>query len=374
MAIALTESEFQNRIVEIYREEQLKVIQEKWDKLSGKDKRLTLEMLKLFYPEKAMLISESKWYNSVMDVLGIFDPTPTIDIINGISYWRQGDKLFAILSWISAVPYVGDAIGKTAVGVFKVGGFSAKAFKAAALAGDAAKMGQIAKKVGPLEKLVTSSSKWIPKILDPLKKLIGKIPGVGRGLVKSVEDFTKLFTDANKIMKSGAGTATKLTAKKVAQGLSKAEARELKKALKQATGFRGFRDFKGNKNWLQYMKSDASLMSKLSAGAPRLWGNPATRSLMRRTKWYLGLLDHLGIANFVGPEELENQVENLDQKVNEYSTTTEAQNLFADDVAEIESESMSQSPSFSSEPSPSLSQPPKPDTDPFSSLLGGLFA
>ena len=92
---------------------------------------------------------------------------------------------------------------------------------------------------------------------------------------------------------------------------------------------------------------------------------------MRRTKWYLGLLDYLGIANFVGPEELENQVENLDQKVNEYSTTTEAQNLFADDVAEIESESMSQSPSFSSEPPP---PPVSKSSDPFESMLGGLFA
>ena len=80
------------------------------------------------------------------------------------------------------------------------------------------------------------------------------------------------------------------------------------------------------------MKSDASLLSKLSAGVPRLWGNPATRVLMRKTKWYLSLLDWLGVANTVGPEELENQVENLDQKVQEFSTTPQSQQSFNQDL------------------------------------------
>ncbi len=373
MAIALTESEFQNKLIEIYNEERYKIIEEKWNKLSNKDQLLVVEMAKMVYPDKAKLIKESKWYNTLGDIVGIFDPTGIVDIINGISYWRQGDKLFAVLSWISVLPIIGDAIGKTVIGVFKLGGASAKAFKAAAIAGDAVKMGQIASKSGPLSNLIKNTPKWGTKVLEMLKTAVGRVPGVGKGLVKSVEDFIKLFKDAGTKMTRSAKKATNLVNKRGLTGtLTNSEKKILSKSLRDATNFRGFRDFKGNKSWLEYMKSDASLMSKLSAGAPRLWGNPATRSLMRRTKWYLGLLDYLGIANFVGPEELQNQVENLDQKVNEYSTTTEAQNLFADDVAEIESGSMSQSPSFSSEPPP----PPSsgPTKDPFESMLGGLFA
>jgi hypothetical protein len=43
-----------------------------------------------------------------LDIVGIFDPTPTADLVNaGISAWR-GDGWGAFLSVISAVPYVGD--------------------------------------------------------------------------------------------------------------------------------------------------------------------------------------------------------------------------------------------------------------------------
>jgi hypothetical protein len=53
---------------------------------------------------------------------------------------------------------------------------------------------------------------------------------------------------------------------------------------------------------------------------------------MRRTKWYLGLLDYLGVANFIGPEELENEVDNLDQKVKEYSETPESNELWQEEL------------------------------------------
>ena len=68
------------------------------------------------------LLQEAEWYNTVGDILGIVDPTPTIDIINGISYFSQGDHLFGLLSLISAIPYAGDAVGKTIMGSLKIGG------------------------------------------------------------------------------------------------------------------------------------------------------------------------------------------------------------------------------------------------------------
>ncbi len=356
MAIALTESEFQNKLIEIYNEERYKIIEEKWNKLSNKDQLLVVEMAKMIYPDKAKLIKESKWYNTLGDIVGIFDPTGIVDLINGISYWRQGDKLFAVLSWISVIPYVGDLIAKPVVGMFKLGGASAKAFKAASLAGDATKMGQIAAKSGPLTGLLKKVGEWAPKVLEPLKRGVGKVPGVGPGLVKSVESFIDLFKNAGKTMSKGAETATKLTAKKATQGLSRAEAKELKKALKQATEFRGFRDYAGKGGF--------------AAGIGRLWGNRGTRGLMRRTKWYLGLLDFLGIANFVGPEELENQVENLDQKVSEYSNTEQSQKYWNEDMS-VDSEEMTTSSYGETPPPPPSSGPTK---DPFESMLGGLFA
>lgn len=347
----------ESKIDKIYEEEKLKLIQEKWDKLSGKEKRFVLEMLKEIYPEKSRLISEAKWYNTVGDIVGIFDPTGVVDLINGISYWRQGDKLFAVLSWISVIPYVGDLVAKPVIGLFKLGGSTAKAFKAAAKAGDAAKMAEIAKKGGPLAGLLKKVNEWAPKILEPLARGVKRVPGVGPGLVKGVEDYIKLFKDAAKNMDVAASTATRLTAKSnilAKQGLklSADEAKQLKAALDSATKFRGFKDFKGGQSWLGYMKSDASLLAKLSAGVPRLWGNPATRALMRKTKWYLGLLDFLGVANFVGPEELEKEVNNLDQKVEEYSKTTESQQYWEEDMKTAGSEEVSPSqPSAPEKPS-----------------------
>jgi len=308
----------ESKIDKIYEEEKLKLIQEKWDKLSGKEKRFVLEMLKEIYPEKSRLISEAKWYNTVGDIVGIFDPTGVVDLINGISYWRQGDKLFAVLSWISVIPYVGDLIAKPVIGLFKLGGSTGKAFKAAAKAGDAAKMAEIAKQGGPLAGLLGKVNTWAPKILEPLARGVKRVPGVGPGLVKGVEDYIKLFKDAAKKMDVGAETAIKLTAKGSKNPLTKAEASQLKDALNQATKFRGFRDFSGK--------------GGLSAGIGRLWGNRGTRGLMRRTKWYLGLLDFLGVANFVGPEELEQKIDNLDQKVEEYSKTEQSQQYWQEDM------------------------------------------
>lgn len=321
MSKILSENELQDKMTEIYREEQIKIIQEKWKKLSKKDKGIVLEMIKHYYPDKEKLISESKWYNTVMDIVGFIDPTGVVDLINGISYWRQGDKLFALLSWISVVPYVGDVVAKPVIGLFKFGGGSAKAFKAASLAGDAAKMAEIAKNSGPLSKLLQTTGNWGGKVLEPLGKLVGRVPGVGPGLVKGANDYVKLFADANKTMKSGAKEAIQLTAKKSAKGLTKAETAQLKDALKKATEFRGFRDYTGKGGF--------------SSGIGRFWGNKGTRGLMRRTKWYLGLLDFLGLGNYVGPEELESQVENLDDKVSQYSKTNQAQTYANQDMESL---------------------------------------
>ena len=91
-------------------------------------------------------LNESEWYNTAFDIAGIFDPTGTIDLVNGVSYWNQGDKLFALLSWVSVIPYVGDVLAKPVVGVLKVGGKATRAFKGAVVAGDAVKIAEEGRK------------------------------------------------------------------------------------------------------------------------------------------------------------------------------------------------------------------------------------
>jgi hypothetical protein len=372
MANALSESEFQDKIVQIYKEEQLKVIEEKWNKLTKHERLLVIEMAKNIYPEKLKLVKEDKWYNTVGDIVGIFDPTGIVDLINGISYWRQGDKLFAVLSWISVIPLAGDIIAKPVIGLFKVAGPTAKAFKAASLAGDVAKMSEIAKKSGPLTQLLKKVPEWGPKILEPLKKAVNVVPYVGPKTVKQVDDFIDLFKSAGKNIDTAVDTSIKLTGKGLKNPLTKSEAKALDKALQDVVSPRGFRDYGTGKNsWLSYMKSDAGFLSKFAAGMPRiLGGNPATRSLMKRTKWYLGLLDYLNISNFVGPEELPNQVQNLDQKIEDYSKTDQSLNLLQDD---LNAGTIGEPEKPQQQLIPQTAQPPKPDIDPFSLLFNGLF-
>ena len=339
-SIILKESELKEKFSQIYKEEKIKILEERWSKTSKSDKLFVVEFIKQLYPEKSKMISESKWYNTVGDILGFIDPTGVVDLLNGISYWRQGDKLFALLSWISVIPYAGDVIAKPIIGLFKMGGASAKAFKAAALAGDAVKMGQIAAKGGPLKGLLTKVTQWAPKILEPLKGLVGKVPFVGPGLIRAVEDYIKLFKNGSKAMTTASTRATQLVNQKALKGLTKMEEKELAKALKDATTFRGFKNFTGKGGF--------------AAGMGRLWGNRGTRGLMRRTRWYLGLLDYLGIANFVGPDELENKIPNIESKIEEYNKTSEAENNIKQDLG---SEYTTQTQS--SIPPPPSSEPSK---------------
>ena len=60
-----------------------------------------------------------------------------------------------------------------------------------------------------------------------------------------------------------------------------------------------------------------------------LGGNPATRSLMRRSKWYLGLLDMLGIVDSkTTPEEILRQ---YPEQIEEYNQTEMAQKKWSED-------------------------------------------
>jgi hypothetical protein len=355
----IKESELKNLVVKIYKEEQEKILQEKWDNLSKEEKIFVVEFLRSAYPEKSELLREGKWYNTLGDIVGIFDPTGIVDVVNGISYWKQGDRLFALLSFISAVPLIGDLIAKPVVGVMKTGGAASKAFRAAAVAGDASKIAETAKVAGgPIAKMVEKAPSWGSKLVGMLKASIGRIPLLGRGLVKLIEEYIQIFKGAGAKM----GTRATELAKLEGKVLSKAEKSKLIKQIEKDTAFRGFRDNKGLAN--------ASFMTKVRGGVPRLFGNRATRSLMGRTKWYLRLLDFLGIANFVGPEELMQKFTDLEDKVEQFNKTPEGQKTWSDDFGSVLNE-----PTTPTSPSPAPAAPSSPSMggDFIGDALKGMF-
>jgi len=283
------------------------------------------ERILQIYEEERLKLNEDKWYNTVGDIVGIFDPTGVVDLVNGVSYWNQGDKLFAMLSFISAVPILGDAIAKPVVGVMKIGGETAKVFKAAAIGGDAVKIAKSAKSMGgPVAKLVETAPNWGQKLVAILKKSVGNVPGLG-GLIKVIEEYVLIFTKAGKEMNAG-GKVTSFS--------------------ENAGELQSF----GNKY--------------LSGGMGRFFGNRATRSLMRRSKWYLKLLDVLGVANFIGPEELEQQIPDLQAKMDQFNQDPTNKELYNQEFG-------NQSGEFD-EPVQLKPQSP-PSSDPFSGMLSSLL-
>jgi hypothetical protein len=363
----LKENELKVKLVEIYKQEQIRVLNETWSQLENHEKQFVLEFLKILNPSKKEVLSEAKWYNLIGDIVGIFDPTGIVDIINGISYWRQGDKLFAILSWISAIPYLGDIIGKPVMGFFKLGGGAAKLFKSAFLAKNVVGMGSLASKYPLLYKFVTSVPKWGPKILEWITKIVSKIPFFGKGMAKSLAEWITLLGRAGKETKLGKNLALKGAELQLGRLMTLGEKKVFLKSLE------------GTKLFSSYKAMNPSLWSKIRGGVPRLWGNRSVRSLVGRTKWYLGLLTFLGFGNFVGPDELEQKVPDLNQKIEEYTKTPESEKNWNEEFKDVSfDKDETNEPLVSNEPSVSnnnvqSTETSKPQQDPLSSLMS-LFS
>jgi hypothetical protein len=270
----------------------MKELEIKWGLLSLAEREFVVETLFLLHPEKKQVITEAAWWNTLGDVVGIFDPTGVVDIVNGLDYIRQGDHLFGMLSMISAIPYLGDVFAKPVIGVLKLGGEGAKILRGAKTSSDLANAGR---KVPEFGKLLKNSDEILPRLIQILKKG-EKIPVIG-GLMKVINEWITLLAKGAKEYKLGT-TTTKTAAKgAVASGEKISLLNTIKDILKPGAKTKTFRTYKD---------LDPSLWSKyVVGGVGRIWGNRSVRSLMRRTKWYLGLLDYLGVANFIGPDELE---------------------------------------------------------------------
>jgi hypothetical protein len=96
--------------------------------------------------------------------------------------------------------------------------------------------------------------------------------------------------------------------------------------------FSGYRTADSGATWKDPWK--AFTWKNFWGGMPQLMGrNKSVRSLMRKTKWYLGLLDFLGIANFVGPDELQKQLGDAkyEDVIAQYNNTAQAQQYAQED-------------------------------------------
>jgi hypothetical protein len=312
------------------------------------------------------LLQEAKWYNLVGDVLGIIDPTGIVDVANGISYMYQGDHLFGILSFISAIPIAGDVVAKPVMGALKIGSTATKELKIAmdlAKAGktveSAASLEKLAKQPGVVGKFLRGAESWAPKIAEKVERLPG---GIFKGLKNTILDYLKLFERA------GAKSA------KFASEVDKFTKNVVVTPAKQAQNIKALQDIlKTEKIFDKAALTNRTLLSNIfMGGAPRLFGNRILRMLMRSTKFWLGFLDYVGMGNFVGPDEAAAKLggeEEMRKKFDEYMKTKEARNYAYQDFGNDKSNDMTDLEPSDTESTVSSSS----SSNPFGDFLGNIF-
>ena len=296
------------------------------------------------------LINEAEWYNTLGDILGIFDPTGVVDFVNGISYMKQGDTLFGVLSMVSVLPYIGDLAAKPLLLLGKSGKVikntenAMKLLKSGNVTGATKIIDDLSKTNKTWAKLVNSVRSWGPKLIEKIDNLPGGI--LTKGIRNTIIDWIKLFSNANKGSRSAIRVARRVSGKlKKGARLSPVEAENVLKEMKKLAErdqrlFRGLggkpkfgalRDPKGYAKW----SWEAFKKYPFSGGIGRLWGNREVRGLMRRTKWWLGFLDWVGLANFVGPDELQKQMGDYTNELEQYAKTPESESYWQEDFGQV---------------------------------------
>jgi hypothetical protein len=191
--IILTESELKLRMAQIYKEEKLEQIRDTWQTFSKNEKVFVLEFYKAIHPESKVL-QESKWYNWLGDIVGFIPGLELVNVINGVSYWKQGEKLFALLSFLAGLPGLGLILGPVKL-LLKGGGAVAKGFKGAVAVGDAGKLASLGTKSGVIGKLISTVGGWGVKLLSVLVRLGEKVPFL-KTIISGIKTILKLFQTA----------------------------------------------------------------------------------------------------------------------------------------------------------------------------------
>jgi hypothetical protein len=399
-SIVLTQEQLDMINSDLKREKVIQEIHEKWQTINKTQKLFVLEYLKVLHPHKEKQLNEAikklksnqlneAWYNTVLDIVGWLDPTGIADTLNGVIYLTQGEYLFGFLSFVGAIPYAGDVVAKPVLYALKAGKPSAKALnKVMKLSKDGLsdEAGKELAKLSASGDLIGWFTRQISKLAPKLEQLITAMPGgVLKGFKNTLLEWIQLFKGAAKgkaVRTQAADLATKIKGIPAGSGglirLSKkdqiAQLEDLIKLSKETPGiFSGYRT--GNKilSWKTFW-----------GGMPQLMGrNRSVRALMRKTKWYLGLLDFLGIANFVGPDELQEQLGDakFEQSIEAYNETNQSRQYAEEDFgsesaaqnflnrqAGASTQAPSQAPSLTTD-----KPQEKPTLDPLSWLLGSTL-
>lgn len=329
-------------------ENDLKDAETRWDSLTENQKKFVVSFLIETSPKKKHLIQEAEWYNTFGDVVGIFDPTGVVDLVNGISYLAQGDNLFGFLSIISAVPYAGDIIAKPVMGALKVGAPEAKAIEAVMSATKAAKTPEeIAKLSANLAKMSDQGGitgkfvKGMGTISGKLRSLIERVPNwPAKGIKGTILRWLDVFEGAaarGKAARTGVADVAKEYGALSSKMVSIKDADKLLLQSKLAKELENIKSMPGVFSGYRTPKGGVFSWKNAFGGVPQVFArNKSVRHLMRQTKWWAGFLDWLGLANFVGPEELSDKIgeDSLNRKVEEYNQTQTAKDLYNQDFPE----------------------------------------
>ena len=198
--IVLTESELKLKMAQIYKEEKLNQIKTVWETFNKNEKLFVFEFYKQLHPE-SKLLSEGKWYNWIGDIVGFIPGLELVNVINGVSYWKQGEKLFALLSFLAGVPGFG-LILNPVKGLLKGGGAVAKGLKGAVAMGDAGKLASLGRKSGVIGKLITSVGEWGSGLIGILLKIGERVPFL-KTIIKGLRGVIDTFTGAKRHLAAG---------------------------------------------------------------------------------------------------------------------------------------------------------------------------
>lgn len=365
LKIVISENQLNLIKGELSKQTNLKLAEEKWKRFSDEEKEFVVEFLKVIHPKKSKLLKES-WYNTVGDIVGIFDPTGVVDLVNGISYLSQGEILFGFLSIVSAVPYAGDLVAKPVMGALKLGKPSSKALNSVMKTAkeNPAKAGKDLAKLVETDPITNKFVQGMETIGPKLTDIVNKVPGgfMTRGLKNTILGWINLFSKAGKegkVLKGKIGDLAK-ELPKLSKTDAVAELKQLKTLINASPGaFTGYRTTKGLMSW-----------KTIFGGMPQLMGrNKSVRALMRQSKWWLGFLDYLGLGNWVGPDELAQMVggeEEMRRMMEDYNKTSQARQNFEDQFGAEEQ----QQPQYAQPSQPTSSTK---SSDPFANFLRDIF-
>lgn len=341
MKLILTETQINNLSKDFILSEKKYQLEQNWNLLSEENKIFAKNIIDTFYPDHYGQINEA-WWNTIGDVVGIFDPTGIVDFVNGIDYIRQGEYFFGFLSMVAIVPYFGDMVAKPITAFAKTGTMKKAVNEAMELASKGNKTAAIKKlndvaKVSPKFMLfVRTAEKWGVKlkgIVDKIYKILpgGKLTG---GLKRTIDSWIDIFINSAKSIE-GSRKIVKNLAQKVRK-MPDDELRNVSNDLKKT-----YKSLLGNnvKPLTNSQVKNADFMSKY------VWPGLIARGaetrvligLMRKTKFYAGLLDYIGLGNFVGPEELVAQIgeDELNKQFQNYVKTPESQQYYNEDMSSL---------------------------------------